>query len=210
MSDRRAAIVERAQVAKNQYAREVTAIRQNRDLTPEAKARQIAAAYGRTGRELEALRKEYTTALADERDVLVDQAFGLPSRSPAYPGGPMPDRSGERQDYRQALSIAESAGTSDRLIALLGRAKRTGDALLIRAIGSTAYERQIPAVLAAVAEADPDIGEALAKLSEFDGRVGTPQAKFSRSTAFSPPSRPAELDVLRGLADTSDVVMARY
>lgn len=178
----RDALIAQAETARRSFQRRLSEIRGDRDLSAEAKRREISTLYGDTAAMVRALRRQHDELAASEREALVKAAFGPFIAAGATAG----DRETALMSYRAALAQVEGVRDLAQVERLLQRARMAGDRQLERAIGLTAYERGQVRIL------DQLDSEDVTALRQLDAERGRVQVRFSESVAFTVPARPAE------------------
>lgn len=177
---------EEAEAVRLRFEREITTIRDNRDLNPAAKARQMAAAWGSSLASLEKIKNETTELTGKRRTELQERVFG-----PEVKGSK--DAEEVRTSYRQALAQAAQVKDQEEAETVLNRAKMTGDSLMLRAVGVVAYEKGWYEV---GQDSATSLGqeELFSELVQIDGADNNGlQAKLMEGMAFTPPLQPREI-----------------
>ncbi|SCX37973.1 hypothetical protein SAMN03159343_0255 [Klenkia marina] len=150
---------------------EATHIRANRDLTFEARQRQIARSWVAHRDAAKALRERLNTNAADERRKLESDLFGLDGivgwRADASTRATASVAMRDAQDrVRSALDAANSSDILKQhpepvLAELLKRAERAGDEFMARAVAEAAIDRSCADVVNAFSAARPAIEPAV-------------------------------------------------
>lgn len=182
----------REQMAKIRASlkREVDAIRENTNYSPEGLNREIAKTYLAHRKKAAGLREEFNAASKARRLELHRRLFGLPA-------------GGDALAYRDAVDRAEAIRSSEAAESMFARAQRTGDTLLTRAIAAHAFDRGWNTVSRSYAE---EAGHTLA-LDELGDLRGSPVSSLGEAALFGIPS-PSELKGYPSTADLEELVEA--
>ncbi|TFB92778.1 hypothetical protein [Cryobacterium sp. HLT2-28] len=134
----------------------MASIRNNRDLSNEAKLRQLARAYLDLKDGLNGLETGLDKTAADRRAVLERRLFGIPNTADAN----------SMISYRDALDRASQIQTRDETtaLAMLNKARTAGDDLLVRAVLATAFEREWVDVINEFAAKNPALDKDVTEL----------------------------------------------
>lgn len=177
--------------AWDDYNRTVEQIRNDHDLTADAKSKRLASAWHKANTAI----GEAHASLREEREArrreLTDSIFN-PARSSSL----SPSEKREiRADYRDALFRAESIESEERAAQVLDRAQKAGDSLLVRAVGVIALEKGWPDVTATVASS---LGEekTIEELLQIESAARDVTIQFHEGMVFEPPAKPTELETL--------------
>lgn len=143
---------------------ELCAARENKDLTPEGRQRQIAAAYLRAKQGLDALRRDFAQAGATTSKVLSRDIFGAASTAGV-----------DAISVRDAADRAARLGDPQEALSLLQMADENGDEVLARAVAQQSYrhtkaaafgDEEWSTVLAEYLGSRPEVAEKVARLEE--------------------------------------------
>ncbi len=157
-------------------------IRQTRsdpDLSDQKKASSIAAARETTNKQLADLHDQHRAGRAATHEKLRGRLFGIGHKATATEA----DRHAKIASYRDAQFRVQGLESKDEAQRLLERARFTGDALLMRAIASLAYERNWHDVLDFYAEAEGSEAT-LEDLRAFERSIFDRNRQFAESVAF--------------------------
>lgn len=184
-------IIQAIKANKEQHATAAADLRQNKDVTPDGRARQLAALYQQSMARHRELMAALQSRKAEIRVDLARRAF-----SPPIPfGTPAGEATQIRAAYHQAMALADQARGREDLLRLYERAQRTGDTLGALAVAHVAFERADSTVLDRFRAANPDRGQLLGELGEFERSWGTmqgPGEKIQERILTSGPEEPHE------------------
>lgn len=116
------------EAAETKYAR----IRNNQDLSGEAKRRLIAQAYIELTEELDKIKADDKSSTSGRRDTLARKLYGIPNAGD----------SSAMISYRDAQDRATKLEKASDAIDLMARAQTSGDDLLVRAILEQGYDNK--------------------------------------------------------------------
>jgi hypothetical protein len=175
-------LIEKAEASRTSTKRRVEQIRQQRELTPEARRDQIAKEFTANREELGKLQGQLAERVSGERRQLERQLWKSP-RADVDPTG---------ASWRAALDRADAIDNFDEAGALLDRAERSGDDLLAKAIALRSVDRW-PQVTKRYGRDHPEVASAVSALDAFVRETSSAKWRVASSTWFSPGLTPPEL-----------------
>ncbi len=179
---------DQAQAVHQRYSERIAAIRKDDRLSDKAIRIALAQAWVTAADALAKLREAYQDDFDRERRQLEARVL-RPTLSGLAPT--TSDRIAQDASFRDALDRATKAENSTDLIQLLERSERVGDAIQVRAVVATAFERRDLHTLDAHLERHPTERADLERLLDLSGPSAA-REKIAVSMVFGPPPIPAE------------------
>ncbi len=155
---------EKLRVNRERYQRKLAEIKQDTDLTAEAKARRIEPVYKEAKAVDAKLRGERMAALRQQVRTAEKEAFAAPAMRDADPAA-------AQMNYRHALDGVGEITDARILSSRLERAVITGDKALARATAWRANELQHDGVVRAYLDSDEDASRKWTAWAEAHGEV---------------------------------------
>jgi hypothetical protein len=144
---------------------QIRSIQDDKDLSPEGKARQIAQIRSEANKTLTDLRMAHEEASFNEREAIFRKLFGLSFKPMATDA----ERVMARLSYRDAIFRADGIANVNEASAMLKRSRLVGDKDMIKAIALRAYTMNWSGILSEYANEGRDIADALDDLSRGEG-----------------------------------------
>ncbi len=171
---------QKAQQARSAAEQQIKNIQANRDLTPQAKERQITEIRNKANHAITEAREAAQGARQEARNSALSKLFGMSFRLSVSEA----EKIALRTSYRDAIFRAASMGDPKEAHLLLDRAKLTGDTLLTKAVGLISFEKGWHEVVETYVGTSPDLSDALGELRKAD-RGANREDQFRESVVFS-------------------------
>ncbi len=172
---------------RERYSRKLEEIRQDADLTREAKARRMRPIYEEAKREEARLRQERRDGLAERTRAAERKAFAPPALRDADPAA-------AQMNYRAALDSVEGITDPGVLARKLERANMTGDRTLARAVAWRANDHGADQVVRAYLDTDEEARKDWTEWADAHAEMERAQTMGSSFASGVPPiEEPGEM-----------------
>lgn len=180
---------EQAEVIRANVGRRVEELRNNAQLTSEARQAQMAREIVVSNGKLDDLEKQFADRVTQERRTLERRLWANPAADADSAGA----------SWRAALDRAETVENLGQASALLDRAERSGDVLLAKAVALRAVGRW-PELARRYGQDHPEVASAMSALEDFQRETGSTAWRLASSMWFTKVPTPPELSRLANLA----------